>query len=186
MCLALAALYPSRSIETLRGLPWKEAKVIASKVAAAYRATPTEGLYLLLVILCQSRLETFLRVYPESTPAHLAHLLTEGASKGRTPWNYARQRLWAETRKRGKSQEAEAQSEPPGSPRPESDRWLDIEQIWQSLPPKTQETLHWIANQGSAEDLAVERELGLRAAQKQIKEAREAFQEALQKLSSKK
>lgn len=93
------AFLPYRTPAQLAALPWQEAKALALWVALIYRWRSSQGLWLLLCLLCQAPLWRLVTRHPEATIGELTLLLREGALWYRTPWGYAASRLRREQRR---------------------------------------------------------------------------------------
>lgn len=89
---------PYATLNDLMSLPWPTAKRLALSVAMTYRWKPSQGLWLLLVLLCRLPLRWLIHRYPAAIPDDLALYLIEGIQRGKSPWDYAHRVLRGEVK----------------------------------------------------------------------------------------
>lgn len=86
------------TVSQLAALPWEDAKILAEEVAWAIRCDPTQGLRLLLLVLCRAPLVHLALLYPETPPEDLALFLYNGVAEDISPWGHAQDVLRGEVK----------------------------------------------------------------------------------------
>lgn len=187
-----------RSPEDLAKLPKKEAAPLLDALSSQYRrlalrhrSNPTrdqgaiEDVQWILCWVLRSGLERLCSIYASlEAEGDIVLWVGRGAKVGTKSIHcYVWRKLYKKAMKEKRRRAAETQADSPSGPNHDSNRALDVQRALASLTPEQREVIDWKANRRSPKALAKARQISLRQAQRDLKEATEAFDRALARFS---